>query len=52
MASIPSGQIFLQGFPRGSMVNPGTTTFLNLFNHLSDNISSNPKLFADDASLF
>ena len=47
MASIP---IFLQGFLKGRSLGP--LLFLIYINDLFDNLSSNPKLFADDASLF
>ena len=33
-------------------INPGTLLFLIYINDLSDNLSSNPKLFADDTSHF
>ena len=49
MASILSGQIFLlQGSHKGRSWDP----FLIHINDLSNNLSSNPQLFADDTSLF
>ena len=40
-------------FCRGpARINPGTLLFLIYINDLSDNLSSNPKLFADDTSHF
>ena len=38
------------GVPQGSILSP--LFFLLFINDLSDNLISNPKLFADDASLF
>ena len=38
------------GFPKGSILGP--LLFLIYISNLSDNLSSNPKLFADDNSLF
>ena len=38
------------GFPQGSILGP--LFFLIFINDLSDNLVSNPKLFADDTSLF
>ena len=48
MASIPIGKIFLSS-TRGD---PGTMSFLNLYWRLTDNLTSNPKLFADDNLFF
>ena len=38
------------GFPQGSIIGP--VFFLIYVNDLSDDLNSNPKLFADDISLF
>ena len=40
----------LAGVPEGSVLSP--LLFLIYINDLSDDLSSNPKLFADDTSLF
>ena len=50
MASILSGLIFPQGSHKGQPWGP--LLFLIYINDLSDNFSSNPKLFADDSSPF
>ena len=39
------------GVPQGSILGP-LLFFLNCINDLPDNLPSNPKLFADDKSLF
>ena len=50
MACVLSGQILLQGVSKGSIL--GLLFFLIYINGLSDNLSSNPKLLADDTLLF
>ena len=40
----------IAGVPKGSILGP--LFFLIYINDLSDNLSSNPKLFVDDTSLF
>ena len=50
MASILSGQIFLQGSHNGQSWGP--LVFLFYISNLSNNLSLNPKLFAHDTSLF
>ena len=45
-----SGTNVLAGVPQGSILGP--LFFLIYINDLSDDLSSNPKLFADDAFLF
>ena len=45
-----SGTNVLAGVPQGSILGP--LFFLIYINDLSDDLSSNPKLFADDTSLF
>ena len=50
MASILGGLIFSAGVPQGSI--PGPLLSLIYINDFSDNLSSNPKLFAYDTSLF
>ena len=49
MANIPPGQTLKQGSPR---IHPRTTNFSVYINDLTENLLSNPKLFADDTALF
>ena len=50
MISFLSGQIFLLESHKGQFI--GVSQGLIYINNLSNNLSSNPKLFADDTSLF
>ena len=50
IAQTSSWTIVLVGVPKGSIF--GQLFFLIYINDLSDDLSSNPKLFADDTSLF
>ena len=50
MVSPLLGPVLMQEFPQGS--NLGPLFFLICINDLSDGLSSNAKLFADDTSLF
>ena len=50
MASTLCGQIYQQEFNKRQILGP--LLFLIYINHLSNNLSSNPKPFADETSIF
>ena len=50
MASTLCGQIYQQEFHKRQIL--GALLFLIYINHLSNNLSSNPKPFADETSIF